>query len=264
MNTTHPPYFTVEYGQITYITFSHPKKHNALEGEKLIALTQLFKTLSQKDSVRVIVLRAARGQHFCAGADIGWLQTHTTSTDNATRVATALHHFFNTLYQLPQPTLALAQGANFGGGIGLLACCDIVIAASDAQFCLSETRLGMIPATIAPYLMQAVGARQAQYWSMTGIPFDSLAAQQAGLIHAITPAAPDLYQQGEACAKRIAQHSPTATRNTKRIFQHCGPLPLSQSGQAVLTQTLIEQLCCQEAQEGIAAFIDKRSPNWIE
>lgn len=209
------------------LTLNRPKVHNAFDDKLIKELTEAIAQAKQDPTVQILVL-AANGKNFSAGADLNWMQrmanfSYEENIEDAQGLATLLQ----TLNQFPKPTIALIQGAALGGAIGLIACCDIVLALEDAYFCFSEVKLGLVPAIISPYVIRAIGEHQARYYFLTAERFNAKQARQLGLVHKIVAnqsleaAAQNLCQQLQAnChyalsqAKELIQYVATHSENT--------------------------------------------------
>lgn len=241
------------------LTLNNPSVHNALDDVIITSLTNHLRELQSNPDVRVIIL-ASNGQHFSAGADLNWMKRMVKySQEENILDATNLVTLLKTLSLLEKPIIALAQGVSMGGAIGLLACCDIVLAASDAVFCFPEAKLGLVPATIAPYVIQAIGARAARYLFLTAKYFSVEEAKTYGLVHKIVEAEL-LRDAGIEKVNAILRNGPEALSTIKKIT--CQP-PLDE---ATLHQTAVLLASIRtsaEAQEGIKAFFDKRAPTWL-
>lgn len=244
---------------ITTLVLNKPEKHNAFDEHLITRLTQLLLRHHEDPHTRVVIL-TANGANFSAGADLTWMQKMISySKEENMADAQQLATLFKTLKHLSKPTIALVQGKTFGGGLGLLACCDIVIAAADASFCFSEAKLGLVPATIAPYIIQAMGARAAQYFFLTAQPFTADMAKYHGLIHEIVEST-HLLSAGHDLARRLQANGPQALTVIKQLIARC----LNQDDE-LLTETaeLIASIrISAEAQEGLSAFLEKRQPQW--
>lgn len=252
--------YSVKEG-IATITLNRPDMHNAFNEIVIGELTRLFEKAGDDQSVRAVVLRG-NGKSFSAGGDLNWMRrmadyTHEQNVNDAMRLGTLL----KTMNMLRQPTIALVQGNAFGGGVGLTACCDIAIAEEGAQFCLSEVRIGLIPSIIAPYVMAAIGSRQARRYFMTAERFDARTAERIGLVHDVCP------QGGldAACDKIIAailDGAPQAQARGKKLI-------LGITGRAIdddMIQHTVEQIAearaSDEGKEGLSAFLTKTEPSW--
>lgn len=252
-------------GPLAELTLTRPERHNALNAALIsqlqAALSELGHTHGQPLGQRphALLLRA-EGESFCAGADLDWMRNlaHTDFEHNR-EDARQFARLLQTLSSLPIPTLALVQGAAYGGAVGLVAACDLAIAAEGARFCLSEVSLGLVPAMIAPYLVRAMGLRQCQRYMLTAESFDALTACRLGLVHE-TASPQALLHRGRLLAARLCQNGPQALKETKRLL-----------AQLALDPATYEDLCVDalarvrvgaEAQEGMQAFFDKRRPGW--
>jgi methylglutaconyl-CoA hydratase len=249
----------IDRGTVTTLTLNRPDKHNAFDDALIDTLTTTLNTIANDKTVHSVVLRAA-GDTFCAGADLNWMRDMVNYSQeenyaDAQRLAALLHR----LYTLPQPTVAVVQGAALGGGVGLVACCDIAIAAEDARFCFTETRLGLIPASIAPYVIQAMGPRHAKRLFMTAEPFSSAEALRLGLVHQLAKS-DKLSVAAKAVCQTLAKNSPDAIQQAKVLTHLCAPF-----NKALLDETsrwIADSRVSKAGQEGLQAFLEKRSPNW--
>lgn len=242
------------------VTLNRPEVHNAFNDRVIADLTATFARLGEDDSVRRVVLRA-RGKSFSAGADLGWMQRMAgySRADNL-RDAGGLATMMQTLNDLPKPTIALVQGAAIGGGVGLVACCDIAIASDAASFCLSEVKLGLIPAVISPYVVQAIGVRAARRYFLTAERFSALEAQRLGLVHEVVPD----HMLDAALGKmldRLADAGPKAQAAAKDLIfavMHRPPASVEDDTAA----RIADIRASDEGREGVAAFLEKRQPAW--
>lgn len=248
-------------GALARLRLNRPELHNAFDAGLVAALTAALRAVGSNDTVRVVVLEAA-GASFSAGADLNWMRGMAAASEQANRDdALALACLLRTLDELPKPTIARVHGAAFGGGVGLLACCDIAIGSANAKFGLTESRLGLLPAVISPYVIAAIGARQARRWFASGEIFDAGEAQRIGLLHDVVNAtALDTAVQRQV--ELLLQAGPHAAAHAKalvrRVAAH-GDRDRHDADNA----TLIAQLrASPEGQEGLSAFLDKRKPNW--
>lgn len=224
---------------ICTLTLNKPATHNAFDQSLIQALTIALQQAKQDPAVQVVVL-TANGSTFSAGADLNWMaQMANYSYEQNIQDAHQLANLLDCLYTLPKPTLALVQGSAFGGALGLIACCDIALASPEAYFCFSEVKLGLVPATISPYIIQAIGARQARRYFLTAEPFDAQQAQHLGLIHQIVTE-----QTLEATASLLCQqlqaNCAAALTQVKQLLVTLAKRPLDKS--------LIEYTCDALAQ----------------
>jgi methylglutaconyl-CoA hydratase len=235
--------------EVMILTLNRPEVHNALNPDLIAALTETLQNLDRDESVHVIVL-AGSGKHFCAGGDLEWMQKSVefSKTENI-QDAQLLSDLFHTLYCLSKPTLALVQGAAYGGGIGLIACCDIAIASKKAKFSFSEVKLGLVPAVISPYVIKAIGERQAKRYFLTAEIFDAYTAQQRGLIHELT-SGENLYENAQDIITLLLKNSAHAMKISKQLFQ-----PVPPAAHQRMIETLAEIRTSKEAQKRIGDFL---------
>lgn len=251
---------THENGVAT-VTLARPEARNALNGELITRLRECFAALATDDAVRVVVLTGA-GSAFSAGADIAWMQAAAQfTTDENERDARRMAEMFATIDRCPKPVVARVNGAAFGGGVGLVACCDLAIAVEDARFSFSEVRLGIAPATVGPFVVRKIGASQARALFLTGERFDAARAREIGLIHAVVPA-DELDAAIARQTEMLLQGGPHALAAAKELVQE---LPgMAEGEQRAYTAALIAHLrTSPEGQEGLRAFLDRRAPSWI-
>jgi methylglutaconyl-CoA hydratase len=243
------------------IRMNRPEVHNAFDDVLIAALTAELRRLEQLPEARVIVL-AANGKSFSAGADLNWMQRMAKySEEENLRDALALAGLMRTLDGLKKPTIARVQGPAFGGGVGLVACCDIAIACTQAAFSLSEVRLGLIPSVISPYVIAAIGEREARRYFLTAERFDAAEARRIGLVHDVV----DSGALDEAIAK-IAGHvlkgGPQALAAAKKLIADMSRRPMDDALSAETARRIAAMRVESEAQEGLTAFFERRRPNW--
>lgn len=250
-------------GGTLWLTLNRPEVHNAF-GDRLIAdLTRALEEAADDDGVRAIVLTGA-GETFSAGADMNWMRSMANASevenrDDALRLAALLR----TLNFHPKPTIARVNGAAFGGGLGLIACCDIVIAVEDALFAFTEVRLGLVPAVISPYVIRRIGERQARRFFLTAERFDANRAMRIGLVRELT-SLETLDDMVEQQLRWLAQGGPKAVSEAKALVLKIAGIDLAkQEKQDLYTAELIARLrVSEEGQEGLSAFLEKRKPDW--
>ncbi|MBI4030931.1 MAG: enoyl-CoA hydratase/isomerase family protein [Proteobacteria bacterium] len=248
---------------IAHVTLNRPDVHNAFDEEMLACLHTLWGDLAERGDVRAVVL-TGKGKSFSAGADLNWMKkaagyTEKQNREDALRLADMLYR----LYTLPQVTIACVYGAAMGGGMGLVSCCDIVIAEKDARFALSEVKLGLIPATIAPYVLRAIGERHARRFFQTGERFDGAKAHEIGLVHRLAGRPEDVEYLLHATLKEIAANGPQAMRAAKKLCLDLAGQPLSESLRGETASRIAATRAGNEAKEGLSAFSDKRPASWI-
>lgn len=246
---------------IASVTLNNPDKHNAFDDEIIKQLTDVFNDISKREDISIMVL-ASNGKNFSAGADLAWMKRMASySYEDNLKDANALAEMLKALNFLPQTTIAKIQGAAFGGAVGLASCCDIVIASTKASFCLSEVKLGLIPATISPYVVNAIGLKASRRYFQTAERFFSDKAQQLGLVDEV--AQPDeLTNEVNAMIATLLANGVQARRQAKKLSQD---VAFQTINEALLTDTS-ERIAAirvsSEGQEGLTAFFEKRSPNW--
>lgn len=246
---------------VAHLVMNRPERHNAFDESLISELTEALFELSADTSIRAVVLRGA-GRSFSAGADLEWMRRVADYSEAANREdAAALALLMHTLDGLPKPTLALVQGAAYGGGVGLVACCDIAIAADDAKFALSEVRLGLIPAVISPYVIAAIGPRQARRYFQSAEVIPAARAREIGLVHEVVPAA-DLAARGELLLATLLEAAPGAQAEAKDLVALCAGRAVDEPLLAETGRRIAARRASGEGREGLSAFLDKRLPAW--
>jgi methylglutaconyl-CoA hydratase len=245
------------------ITFNRPDKRNAMNGEMIKEISTALHELAQDHTVSALLING-NGEHFCAGADINWMKAvGALSPEDNRRDAEVLANLLYQLYEFPKPTIALAHGAVLGGGLGIVAVCDIALAAKNASFGFPEVKIGIAPSTISPYVIAAIGERAAHYYFLTGVRFDAEEAQRIGLIQQWTEEAA-LYQTGHALALTLLQNGPQALSAIKKLIHRVAHEKITPELSKVTAQHLANIRTSAEAQEGLKAFLEKRAPVWNE
>lgn len=246
---------------VAKITLNRPNVHNALDENVIEELTQAFLKLSQNPLVRTIVL-GANGTVFCAGADLNWMKrVSALSQDKSIEDAMKLSKLLDVIDTCPKPTIACIQGAAFGGGVGLIAACDIAVCGKDAVFCLSEVKWGLIPATISPYIINAIGQRQARRYVLTADRMSSGDAMHFGLVHQVV-AEGELEAAIETLVVSILKGSPAAIKASKEMIRFVESRPIDSSIHQETARRLALIRSSAEGKEGIEAFLAKRTPSW--
>jgi methylglutaconyl-CoA hydratase len=252
--------FTIDEQNIAHITLNRPQVHNAIDGVMIQKLLDCFRKLQDTPSVRALIIRG-NGESFCSGADLSWIEcsfqgTPADSYKNARNLATMLHLFDN----LPIPTVTYIHGAVMGGGIGLVACSDIVLSDSHAVLSFPEVTLGFAPAIVSPYVLRAIGPQYARRYFLTGEPFKATEAYQAGLVHIIVED-DKVNIEIEKLMTHILEGAPHAIGQAKKLI-HKITGEISETARA-MTIELIDSLCrSEEGQQGISAFLKKTAPPW--
>lgn len=249
--------------RIARVTLNRPEVRNAFDDATIAALTQTFTALADDASVRVVLL-AAEGPAFCAGADLNWMRRMAQYSDPENRAdAAALAAMLQAIYTCPKPVMAAIQGDVFAGGMGLVAACDIALAVETAQFCLSEVRLGLVPATISPYVVRAMGARAAHRYALTAERFSAAEALRIGFIHEVLTAEA-LEERVQVLAQTLSNNGPEAVAATKRLLQRVADQPIDPSLVDHTVDLIAQVRASPEGREGVGAFLDKRKPNWLQ
>jgi methylglutaconyl-CoA hydratase len=255
-------YLEIEHAdKVATVRLNRPDKHNAFDEHLIAELTQAFRDLPADAAVRVIVL-AANGPSFSAGADLDWMK-RMSAMDRAAneRDSLLLADLMAAIDRCPKPVIALVQGAAFGGGVGLVACCDIAIASTRASFSLSEVRLGLIPAVISPYVAAAIGPRACRRYFLTAERFDAETAERLGLVHRVVEPEALGTAQDEIVA-HLLKGGPNALAAAKDLIQRVSDAPNDEALRRDTAKRIADARASDEGKEGIAAFLEKRKPNW--
>jgi methylglutaconyl-CoA hydratase len=249
-------------GTIATVTLNRPAVRNAFDEQSIAELTAAFTALGEVDSIRAIVL-AANGTAFCAGADLNWMQKMAGYSEDENRAdAMRLANMLRTIYACPKPVVAKVHGDCYGGGVGLVAACDIAIAAEDAHFCLSEVKLGLLPATISPYVIKAMGENAARRYFLTAERFSAKEALRIGFVHDVATVS-SLGGQVEAIANALAANSPNAVREAKALVRDVASQSVTDTLLADTAHRIAQIRASDEGREGVAAFLEKRKPSWL-
>ena len=247
---------------VATVTLQRPDKRNAFNDEMISELTAAFTKLGADHDVRVIVLAAA-GKAFCAGADLNWMRAMADySYEENLADADKLAQMLKTIYECPKPTIAAIQGDVYAGGMGLVAACDIAIAVKIANFCLSEVRLGLVPATISPYVIRAIGARAAQRYFLSAEVFDSKKARQLGFIHERV-SEESLDDAVDTLCQRMIKNSPDAVKTCKQLLHDVAGAPITDELIADTVKGIADIRSSTQGREGVQAFLQKRKPDWL-
>jgi methylglutaconyl-CoA hydratase len=249
-------------GTIATVTLNRPEMRNAFNDEVIAELTATFAGLGEREEVRCIVL-AAKGAAFCAGADLNWMKRMADYTrEENIADAGALAKMLQTLYACPKPTIAKVQGDVYAGGTGLVAACDIAVSLDTAHFCLSETRLGLIPATISPYVIRAMGARAAHRYFLTAERFTAEEALRIGLLHQVVTGG-HLDQTVGEIAQALVSAGPAAVRACKQLLHDVADREITPELVARTVEGIADIRATPEGREGVQSFLGKRKPNWL-
>lgn len=248
---------------VATVTLNRPDKHNAFNEDVIARLTDAFGVIEADPRSRVLVLTGA-GKSFSAGADLNWMRKFVDYTvDENMADARKLAGMLDSLYRLKLPTIACVNGPAYGGGVGLVACCDIAIAAESALFALTEVKLGLTPATISPYVVRAIGERQARRYFLTAERFDAYAAQAINLVHEVVPDMDEMLVTRDLVIDSILKNGPGAVAAAKDLIYAVSGQDIDEVLQRETARRIAERRASPEGQEGLAAFFEKRKPGWI-
>jgi methylglutaconyl-CoA hydratase len=253
---------TVRDGVAT-VTLNRPDIHNAFDEALIGSLAATFVSLDDNPDVPAVVL-AGTGKSFCAGADLNWMKRMAAfGPEENLADAHALAAMLRSLYALSKPTIARVTGAAYGGGVGLVAACDIALAVPEATFALSEAKLGLIPATIGPYVMEAIGARHARRYFLTAKRFGALEALRIGLVHEVV-AREQIDARIDAFIAMLKTASPAAQLECKALIRGVAHRPIDEDVIAGTAEHIAAVRASAEGREGVAAFLGRRLPSWVE
>lgn len=248
--------------KLATVTLNRPDVRNAFNELAIAEITLAFDELGRNDMVRAIVL-AASGVAFCAGADLNWMKkmaayTHAENNADALQLAEMLR----TIYLCPKPVVAKVQGDCYAGGMGLVAACDIIVVAEEANFCLSEVKLGLIPATISPYVIKAMGENAARRYFLTAERFSAQVAHRIGFAHELVPAA-ELDAAVAAIARALLANSPNAVKEAKVLVRDVAGQSVTDALLADTALRIAHIRASEQGREGVQSFLEKRKPNWL-
>ncbi|MEJ7928681.1 enoyl-CoA hydratase/isomerase family protein [Ramlibacter sp. AN1015] len=248
---------------VASVTLNRPEVRNAFNDEVIAELGAVFLELGHRPEVRAVVL-AANGPAFCAGADLRWMERMATfSRDENIDDASALARMLELVWRCPKPTVARVQGDTYAGGLGLVAACDMAVSVEGAGFCLSEVRIGLIPATISPYVVRAIGARAAHRYFLTAERFDAAEALRIGLVHEVV--APDQLDARVAhITRHLVQAGPEAVKACKQLLHDVVGREVTPALVQRTVEGIADSRAGAEGREGVRAFLDKRKPGWLQ
>lgn len=247
---------------VATLTLSQPEIRNAFSDVVIAEITAAFAEVGQREDVRAVVL-AAEGPAFCAGANLNWMRAMADYTREENLAdAGKLAAMLQTIATCPHPTIARVQGDVYAGGMGLVAACDMAVAVDTAYFCLSEVKIGLIPATIAPYVLRAMGTRAGQRYFLTGERFDAAEALRIGFVHQAV-AADDLDSAVDGLLKHLLSAGPAAVRACKRLVDDVAGRDINAELVTRTVESIADIRASAEGKEGVQAFLNKRKPNWL-
>ncbi len=249
--------------KVAFVTLNRPERHNAFDEHMIAELSDLWDDLAGRDDLVAVIVRGA-GKSFCAGADLDWMKRAAGFSPAQNHAdAQALSAMLYKFYSLPKLTIAYVYGAALGGGMGLACCADIVVADETASFGLSEVRLGLVPATISPYVVRAIGVRQSRRYFQTGERIDGLRAYRIGLVHDYAERPED----GEYLVQKIVREArlngPQAMAAAKKLALDVAERPLDDALRRETAELIATIRSGDEAREGLDAFLNKRKPSWV-
>ncbi|MFD2365045.1 enoyl-CoA hydratase/isomerase family protein [Pseudoduganella sp. GCM10020061] len=249
-------------GKVATVTLTRPDVRNAFNEKTIAELALAFDELGRNEFVRAIVL-AAEGQAFCAGADLNWMKKMAGYSHDENRAdALALADMLRTIYLCPKPVVARIQGDCYAGGMGLAAACDIAVAVQEANFCLSEVKLGLIPATISPYVIKAMGENAARRYFLTAERFSAQEAHRIGFVHEVATV-DTLDEVVGGIVKALVNNSPDAVRLAKELVRDIPGKPVTTELLADTADRIANIRASAEGREGVASFLEKRKPSWL-
>jgi len=248
---------------VATVTLNRADVRNAFNEVAITEIAAAFRALGKEPSVRVIVL-AARGPAFCAGADLNWMQKMADySHDKNLADAAQLAEMLRVIHSCPKPVVARVQGDCYAGGMGLVAACDIAVVAESANFCLSEVRLGLVPATISPYVIKSMGENAARRYFLTAERFSAAEALRIGFVHEVV-SADELDAKVGAIVQSLLAGSPNAIREAKQLVQDVAGVKLTENLIADTVYKIAAIRASDEGREGVRSFLEKRKPGWID
>lgn len=246
--------------EIIEVALNRPEQRNSFHPDLIQEITTLFKKINKRKDLRAVIFRG-EGKTFCAGADLGWMkQMAQFSKAQNKKDSEKLFEMFEAIDQCPHPIIGLVQGSAFGGALGFIACCDLVIAENNAQFCFSEVKLGLVPAVISHFILKKCTLGHVLPWMMTGKVFTTQEAQSIGLVHFICEAA-ELGSYKNILVKQFLDAGPEAVCATKSLLKKMNGLAKPKA-KSVSTTLIAERRVSKEGQEGLTSFFEKRDPSW--
>jgi methylglutaconyl-CoA hydratase len=250
-------------GPLGLITMNRPERHNAFDDALIAELTEAFRSMEAEDGIRVVVLSGA-GRSFSAGADLNWMKRMAGfSIDENRRDAMAMATLMRTIAHFRKPTVARVHGAAYGGGVGLVACCDIAVASHTATFSLSEAKLGLIPAVISPYVIAAIGERAARRYFLSAERFEAAEAWRLGLVHELAGTESELDEKLGDIVDALLAAGPVAQTEAKALIRAVAGRPVTSELIQDTAERIAKIRASPEGREGVAAFLEKRRASWL-
>jgi methylglutaconyl-CoA hydratase len=250
------------HGPVARVHLNRPEVRNAFNDQVIMSLAEAFRSFATDDTLRAIVL-GGHGKAFCAGADLSWMRAMADYTWEQNRAdAQRMADMLWTLYSCPLPIVGRIHGDCYAGGVGLAAVCDVLVAAEGVNFCLSEAKLGLLPATISPYVMRAMGEQAARRYFVTAERFDAATAQRIGFVHEVVPA-DALDAKVDEVVRSLVANGPAAVKACKRLVQDLAGQPVTEALRAETARRIADIRASDEGKEGAQSFLNKRPPSWI-
>jgi len=249
---------------VAKLILNRPDVHNAFDDELIEDIINALSNVSNDDSVRAVILTST-GKHFSAGADLNWMKRMATLSEEENRNdAQRLAELMHALNNLNKPTIALVDGAAYGGAVGLIACCDMAIATQRSRFCLSEVKIGLSPAVISPFVVAAIGERQARRYFLTAEVFDAQQAEKFELLHEVVEDKDALQESSEKLVSALLGNSPQAMDKTKQLIKQVSRGDIDQDMRDYTVNLIASIRVSEEGQEGLGSFLEKRKPSWVK
>lgn len=262
-DTSSSVLFTLNAEGLAKVTLNSPEKHNAFDDKVITKLTAIFTEISQRNDIRIMLLDA-NGKSFSAGADLAWMKRMVKySYEENLRDAQGLALMLKTLNFMPQTTIAKVQGAAFGGAVGLVSCCDIAFASDEANFCLSEVKLGLIPATISPYVVNAMGEKNCRRYFQSAEQFSATKALELGLVSEVF-SSNELNKGINSLITKLLKNGPEAVKQAKQLAIDVHNKSINDELVNYTSQQIARIRVSTQGQEGLSAFFDKRPPEWVK
>ena len=249
---------------VAKLILNRPDVHNAFDDVLIQKIINALHDIENNDSVQVLVL-TSNGKHFSAGADLNWMKRMAVLTEQENRNdAQQLAQLMHTLNNLNKPTVALINGAAYGGAVGLIACCDIAIATQRSRFCLSEVKIGLSPAVISPFVVSAIGERAARRYFLSAEVFDAQSSEKLGLLHEVVADEAELAHKGNQLINTLLLNSPQAMGKTKQLIKTVSRGEINDNMRDYTVNLIASIRVSEEGQEGLASFLEKRQPKWLQ
>lgn len=262
--TTYQNILTEIDAGVGIVTLNRPERHNAFDDATIAELADAMGGMASDAAVRVVVI-SSTGKSFCAGADLAWMQRAATyGFEENRRDAGELAEMLRSIADCPKPVIARVQGPAYGGGVGLIAACDIAVATFDARFALTEVKLGILPAVISPYVIAAIGERYARRYMLTAEQFSAAEAYRIGLVHEMAADEAGLDEAIGEWVTALLKNGPQALAECKALIRSVANRPLGPKVIEYTVDRIAHIRCSPEGQEGLAAFLQKRKPNWVQ